>query len=153
MIDKLKNQKGITLVSLIIYVIAMLSVVTIVGTITSYFYSNVNEQYSESKKEDNETTLNMYLTNDLKNKKMTIELTSNKSKMRLDYSDGTHIEYTITEYGIYRNKVKIYNITDESKMSFKLEEIKKDEIGINKKQEIQILKNDNIFKSYIVNVK
>lgn len=153
MIDKFKNQKGITLVSLIVYVIAMLSVVTIVGTITSYFYSNVNDQYNESKNEDEETTLNMYLTNDLKNKKMTIDISNDNSKISLEYSDGTHIEYTITNYGIYRDKVKIYNITDESKMRFELGEIKKDEIGINRKQEIQIVKNDNIFKSYIVNVK
>lgn len=38
----MKSEKGITLVSVIIYVIAMLIIVTVVSVITSYFYKNIN---------------------------------------------------------------------------------------------------------------
>ena len=38
----MKNDKGITLTSLIIYVISMLVVVTTIATLTSFFYKNVD---------------------------------------------------------------------------------------------------------------
>ena len=38
----MKDSKGITLTSLIIYIIGMLIVVSIISTLTSFFYKNVN---------------------------------------------------------------------------------------------------------------
>ena len=37
----MKDSKGITLTSLIIYIIGMLIVVSIISTLTSFFYKNV----------------------------------------------------------------------------------------------------------------
>lgn len=166
MINNLKNQKGITLISLIVYVIVMLMVVTIVGTITSYFYANVNTQYEESKDEDGETTLDMYLTNDLKNKEIEIKTgelekvpTEGTKTINLIYNDKTSIIYTITNNGIYRNAVKVYNIKD-TEMIFTVGNVftsTSDSI-IYEKQELKIEKivegqeENDIFKSYIVNV-
>lgn len=170
MIDKLKNQKGITLISLIVYVIVMLVVVATVGTITSYFYANVNKQYEESKDESSDTVLDMYLANDLKNKKISvknadledIEVNAEKESVSLDiinleYEDGTIITYTIVDRnGIYRNAVKIYNIkeTDENILRFRLKYAEPNNGSIiNEKQELEILKNDVPFKIYTINTK
>jgi hypothetical protein len=38
----MKNQKGLTLISVIIYVLTMIIVISIVANITRYFYSNVS---------------------------------------------------------------------------------------------------------------
>ena len=38
----MKNNKGITLTSLIIYIIGMLIVIATIATLTSFFYKNVN---------------------------------------------------------------------------------------------------------------
>ena len=123
MLNKLKSQKGITLISLIVYVIVMLIVVTIIGTISSYFYSNVNKQYQESKDINGESTLDMYLTNDLKNEKINIEIEpEGSSQIRLTYTDNSYVVYTITNDGIYRNNVKIYNIDDEYTWKFTIGE-------------------------------
>ena len=95
MLKKLKSQKGITLISLIVYVIVMLVVVSIIGTITSYFYSNVNKEYQESKNENNEDILDMYLVNDLKNKQVEIKT-----------AELTYLEKNLYEnrYCKYQNK-------------------------------------------------
>ena len=39
----MKSEKGVTLSSLIIYVIAMVIVVSIIAVMTKYFYGNVNK--------------------------------------------------------------------------------------------------------------
>ena len=38
----MKSEKGITLVSLLVYVIAMLIAITIITVITGYFYKNID---------------------------------------------------------------------------------------------------------------
>jgi len=38
----MRNNKGVTLTSLIIYVIGMVIVVGIISTLTSFFYKNIN---------------------------------------------------------------------------------------------------------------
>lgn len=151
----MKSDKGITLVSLIIYVIVMLAVVAIIGTVTSYFYKNINSQYAESTKTDDDTNLNMYLLNDLKNKKVTL-LNSSSGKitesitgltiLRIQYEDSSVIQYTISSDGIYRDKLKIYN-KEANGLTFGVIELVDDE-----KMELQILSGTTVLKSYVVNV-
>lgn len=151
----MKSNKGITLISLIIYIIVMLVVVGIVGTITSYFNKNVNTQYTESTKTDDDTNLNMYLLNDLKNRKVTL-LNSSSAKiqqtvtglttLRIQYEDSTVIQYTISSDGIYRDKLKVYS-KNANNLTFKVIEIVD-----NEKMELQILSGTTVLKSYIVNI-
>lgn len=169
MIKTLKSEKGITLISLIVYITVMLIVVTIVGTVTSYFYANVNDAYKESKDENGEATLDMYLTKDLKNKKIIIDIAEPvesekdiKKTTNLQYENGEIVTYTIVidklndnqnQSGIYRNAVKIYNIAEGQDMSFKIVNVSPTGSVINEKVELQLLTKDNkIFKSHIVNV-
>jgi len=148
MIKTIKSTKGITLISLVIYVIVMLIVVTIIGSISSFFYSNVNEEYKQE--DSNEVTLEMYLTNDLKNKKVeAIEVKSNYFNAIFD--DETYILYTITDDGIYRNRVKVYNIKEEDNFEFSIQNISPENSLIYEKQELILLKNEQTFKSYTIN--
>ena len=161
-----KSEKGITLISLIVYVIVMLIVMTIIGTITSFFYSNVNEQYKESQDENSETILDMYLTNDLKNDELIITPNEETKSIEgyecitIEYKDGKTVIYTITENGIYRDKVKIYNKEKDTKFVFRLTNVVPKNSVINEKQELKIVKiidtengEESTFKTYTVNVK
>ena len=38
----MKSEKGVTLTSLIVYVIGMVMVISIVSVLTTYFYKNIN---------------------------------------------------------------------------------------------------------------
>lgn len=171
MIKTIKSQKGITLISLIVYVIVMLIVVTIVGTITSYFYANVNQQYQESRDENKENTLDMYLESDLKNKEILIKTENledvpdeGSRNINLIYENASSVIYTIVidennndegNYSaIYRNAVKIYEIEEGNDMIFKLKQVEPNNGSIiNEKMELQLLKNGENFKAYTINVK
>jgi len=123
----------------------MLVIITIIGTITNYFHANVNNQYQESKEGYNKTNLAVYLLNDLKNKQISIkdkdgqEITGETDTIKITYNTGSYIIYTITDDGIYRNKVKIYNSTD--KMSFRVS---------NDKKKLEILANGVQLKTYTI---
>ena len=38
----MKKQNGVTLISIMIYIISMLIIISIIATLTSYFYKNIN---------------------------------------------------------------------------------------------------------------
>lgn len=154
----MKSEKGITLISLIIYVIVMLIVVTTIGTVTSYFYANVKKEYNEEQMQNSESNLNLYLINDLKNKKIRIyDVLSNEiqtdsaslTTIRLVYDDSSIIQYTIKEDGIYRDALKIYD-KENNEMTFEIVEVVE-----NEKLELRINQENgtNPFKSYIVNIR
>ena len=57
----MKSEKGITLISVTIYVIVMLITVAVVSVVTSYFYNNI-QQYTVKTDSINEyTKFNSYL--------------------------------------------------------------------------------------------
>lgn len=162
----MKSEKGITLISLIVYIIVMLIVVTIIGTISSYFYSSVNNEYIESQNINTKTNLELYLTKDLKNKEIELtDINSNEliinseeaqaetiiTAIKLNYNEISPIVYTITNDGIYRDAVKIYS-KENNNMHFELWET-----AVEDKVELRIIETINeaqsVFVSYIVNIK
>lgn len=63
----MKSSKGVTTASLIIYVIAMLIVIGIIATITSFFYTNVMNVEDSSSNISEITKFNMYFLEETKN--------------------------------------------------------------------------------------
>ena len=57
----MKSNKGITITSLVIYVIAMSIVVATIATLTSYFYSNMDELDSDTNSSIAYTEINIHL--------------------------------------------------------------------------------------------
>lgn len=106
----MKNQKGITLVSLSIYVIGITIIVGIVATVTSFFYSNtqsINDSAS-SIGEFNKFNLEMIRETKLDGNTVT-RITDDQH--RIVFSSGT--VFTFANNGIYKNKVKICsNVTN-----------------------------------------
>ena len=64
----MKSEKGITLISLIIYIVAMVIVVAIITTITGYFYGNIDNLQSRNEGAKEYTTFNSYFVNDINEK-------------------------------------------------------------------------------------
>ena len=59
----MKSNKGIAMVSLVIYVASFLVITTLVGTISTYFYNNINLINSTVGGSSEYTKLNLYMLN------------------------------------------------------------------------------------------
>lgn len=107
----IKNQKGVTLTSLIVYIIAMVIVIGIIATITKYYYSNLSEINSQVDVSKEYSSLNSYILQDVNNPYNVIsECTDNYIVFynSTNQDDGYH-QYTFRENSIYYNKIKICN--------------------------------------------
>lgn len=105
----MKVERGITLISLIIYVILITFIVAGVSNITVAFYSNINEFKGESDNVVSYTKFNMYFLNDIK--RQNAEVTGiGDNYIKLSYTqDGNtkEVQYSLQNGALYRDKVKI----------------------------------------------
>ena len=101
----MKSEKGVTLSSLIVYVILATAIVAIFANMTASFYVNVNKFNDESEDTVAYSKFNMYFLNDIKNENTTIQ-DSQVSYIILSVN-GETIQYTIQNNQLYRNKVKL----------------------------------------------
>ena len=97
----MKSEKGVTLISLIVYLILLIFVITILSIVSSYFYTNLDKVGDMGKNMAYFNKFNMYFIEDIKNNTEVYSTENNK----LILGDGTI--YTFTENSIYRNKNKI----------------------------------------------
>lgn len=98
----MKQDAGITTTSIIIYVIAMMIVIGIIGTITSFFYTNVNDVEENSDYISEITKFHMYFLEETTNTQNKIyELTDTSILFRTGNS------FTFQDNHIYYNQVKI----------------------------------------------
>ena len=97
----MRLEKGITLTSLIIYIVLLLVAIGILSTISQYFYSNTSYITEMGKYVSEFDKFNMYFIEDVKNNS---ELYSVRED-QIIFGDGTI--YTYFEQSIYRNKVEI----------------------------------------------
>lgn len=99
----MKSNKGITLTSLVIYVIAMVIVVTTVSTITSYFYNNIDNMNASTDSATVFTKFNMYFSEEI-NIKDNYPLAASTDYIVFSKTGN---QYTFKNSSIYRNQVKI----------------------------------------------
>ena len=100
----MKEEKGITLLSLIIYVIVLTLVTAMLATISNMFFSNTKYITENGKYISEFNKFNMYFIEDVKKNKTIDTITNNE----IIFEDGTTYTYQGGEdNSIYRNKVKI----------------------------------------------
>lgn len=112
----MKNQKGLTTTSLIVYVIAMLLAIGIIATITSFFYTNVINLEDSSTNIAEITKFNMYFLQETKNKDNDIVRITNNS---ITFLTGN--TFTFEGNSIYLNSSKICE--NVKNLNFTTEEI------------------------------
>lgn len=105
----MKSEKGITLTSLVIYVIGITIIFAVVANLTIYFNKNSRTIEYTTNNSAQITRLNQYLINDTK--KENAQITEANENIIIIQADGETIKYTYDKNskGIYRNKVKIAN--------------------------------------------
>ncbi len=102
--DSLKSEKGITLTSLVVYIIVISIVVGIMATISTFFYSNLDLIRNSAKYASEFDKFNSYIIKDVKsNNKVNVD----DNKGTIIFEDGTTYMYNINDKGIYRGKIKI----------------------------------------------
>ena len=100
----MKKESGITLISLIVYIIALMLVISILAIVSDLFFSNTKFIKENSKDIAEFNKFNMYFLEDVKNNKNTYSVTSTE----IIFEDGTKYTYKGSpDNSIYRDKIKI----------------------------------------------
>ncbi|MBR3162711.1 MAG: hypothetical protein IKF17_01245 [Clostridia bacterium] len=102
----MKSQKGVTLTSLIIYVIAMSIVVGTVAAITNFYYGNINGLSNRTSSSKQYTQFNSYFVNEVNTKGNNVVANASNGT-KVVFTSGNQITYLSN--AIYYNKIKICN--------------------------------------------
>ena len=106
----MKNEKGITLISLIIYLIILTVFIAIVANMTRSFYSNVSEFEEGTESAVSVLKFNMYFLNDIKKENASVKEINN-DHIKISYKNGEGInvvtQYSIQDHALFKDKIKI----------------------------------------------
>lgn len=111
---KFRTQRGVTLSSLIVYIIMMMLIVGIVATITNMFYKNINNLEDNSENIAKINIFNMYFLEEIKNEDNSIA-SINADGTRIAFSSGNVFQYQ--DKTLYYNSITICEDVQEAKFS------------------------------------
>ena len=104
----MKQEKGITLISLTIYIIAMTVVVAILTVITSFFYKNTSDVGTNIDLITEYTSFNSYFSEEINYDNIKVlECGSNNGQNYIVFSNQVQYTYISANKAIYRNQAKI----------------------------------------------
>lgn len=123
----MRTDKGITLTSLIIYVVAMLIVVSLISVLTGYFYQNVEISSQSDQAMKQYTQFNSYFSNDIAKSSIKIieAQTIGEEPKRTSYITFSNKNtYTFSEEtkSIYRNDIRICEMVDLCLFRYELQD-------------------------------
>lgn len=131
----MKSEKGVTLVSLIVYVIAMLITVTIVTIVTSYFYQNIDIEPERYTYFSEFTKVETYFAEEINREENRIlEVNNNSNQKYVAFASGNQYTYISQNNAIYKNNVKIASDISECEFT---ETVKNGKEAIKVKVKIQ----------------
>lgn len=122
----MKSEKGVTLSSLIIYVIAMVIVVSTIAVITRYFYGNINKLSNSTSSLGEVTKLNSFITEEINKLGNTIYYCDPDGSFIVFYnpndrdeqnSNSGYTQYTFKNGSIYLDKIKICSRIESCKFT------------------------------------
>ena len=115
----MKNNRGITLTSLIIYVIGMVIVVSLIATLTTFFYKNVNVDNISKDTTQYTKFSNLFLDEINKKDNDIVECKTTEQKISyIIFSDGNQYTYKAENKSVYKNKIKICKDVEECEFSY-----------------------------------
>lgn len=141
------NDKGITLTSLIIYIIGMTIIIGIISTITSFFYKNVDIVNINNDTSTEYTKFSSIFTEEInKENNYIIECkTYEENEKKISYiifSSGNQYTFNQKNNSIYKNKIRICKNVEDCDFSYTFRDSKYF-ITINYKSNDFDLTNDN----------
>lgn len=104
----MKSEKGITITSLIVYIIGMILIISIMSVVTTNFYKNVNEMSIEINPATEFTKFNSYFSSEINKYNIKIlECKETDAQNYIVFDNGIQYTYVPDNKAIYQNKVKI----------------------------------------------
>lgn len=117
----MKEEKGITLLSLITYIIVLLLVISVVTLVSNFLMNNMNELQSDSKDISEINKFDLSFLTDIKQERVSVyQIGENGEFIILEYPDGRDVQYIYDENSIYR----IENNQEKRKISSNIETFK-----------------------------
>ncbi len=102
----MKKESGITLVTLIVYLMIVSAILAALTNLSSHVYKNIDKLGSENLSAEEFNKFNVNFIKSVKsNKKATV--TNNNQNVTIEFDDGTTYNYINGENSIYKNKIKI----------------------------------------------
>lgn len=152
----MKKNSGITLTSLIIYVIGMLIVLGTIANLTSFFYKNANIEEIQKDTTTQYTRFSSIFLEEINNENNLVidSKTWTEDNIKQSYiifSSGNQYTYTNENNCIYKNNIKICENIDDCDFSYTFENSKYI-IKINFKTKTINMTGDNII-TYTINSK
>ncbi len=116
----MKSEKGVTLTALVAYITVFMIILTMMTTISAYFYNNVGKIKDSHKYVSEYNKFSMFFIIDVKRNTNITSVSSNS----LEFADGT--KYTYKNNSIYRNDLRIakyvksfaFTVSDYTENSF-----------------------------------
>lgn len=107
----MKSDKGITLISITIYVIVMAIVVGVVAIISTFFYSNMNDTAQDLDPITEYTKFNSFFSDEANHSNIKVLEcgTTENGQNYIVFDNGVQYTFIPENQGIYRNHVKIAN--------------------------------------------
>lgn len=111
----MKSEKGITLISLTIYVIAMAIVVGVIAIISTFFYSNMEDTDNIVSPMTEYTKFNSFFSDEINHEGIEVVScgTTDNGQNYIVFSNEVQYTYIEANRAIYRNKVKIAKEIDD----------------------------------------
>lgn len=104
----MKNEKGVTLAVLVIYVIVFSITITLLASLSNYIYGNLDNINSEQVSSEEFNKFNTYFLDDVKKSKTAEVKDGNESgDIVIKLESGSVYTYKKTEKAIYKNKEKV----------------------------------------------
>ena len=98
----IKSDKGITLTSLVIYVIVLMIVIGLMSNFLGYIYKNTNKITIKENYEEQYTRFLSYLISDTNSDQLYfVKADSNNKYLILKYNDGSQHQYIYSNESIY----------------------------------------------------
>lgn len=122
----MKSEKGVTLISLTIYIIAMTIVIGVISLVSTFFYKNTKSYSNQIDPMTEYTKFTNFFTEEVNHKG--IQILECKDNYVV-FDDGVQYTYIPENRGIYRNKVKICSEVEKCTFAYKIKN-GKDVIGV-----------------------
>lgn len=100
----MKSQNGITLISLTVYVIGIVLIVSIMAVLTTNFYSNIENANINIEPYTEYTKFNSYFSEEINKSNIKI---LDCAENYIVFDNGVQYTFVSENKGIYHNKVKI----------------------------------------------
>lgn len=98
----MKSEKGVTLTSLVIYIIVATISISSIALLSSFFFSNMNLIKDQEQYAPEFNKFSMFFIEDVKKNKRAVV-----TETKVTFEDGTIYEYKPEEQSVYRNDTKI----------------------------------------------